>query len=318
MSGTDDPRPARRSGVLGPAALRGRPDARSRWRPWPTSRGSARSTWRASTGSRSIDLVENPKLARSDQILAIPTLVRRLPEPMRKIIGDLSNSERCWWGWKSAPAELIRRQAVTQDHANDDLPMKEIDEHRAHLQEAEETLRAIRQGEVDALVVTERPRRTGLHPKEPGPPVPPDDRGMRQGAVTLTADGTGALLQRQLRRDAEDAASEHHRLRAATPRRAVQPRLPRGSPAAGGGGQGEILLQAAGGTAAGLRRIQRAAAGGPGEPVLCMVVTDLTEQKRSERLERAWTTAEAMNQAKDRFLATLSHELRTPLTPCSP
>ncbi|MFL6201651.1 MAG: circadian clock KaiB family protein [Thermoanaerobaculia bacterium] len=41
-----------------------------------------------------VDLVENPKLARSDQILAIPTLVRRLPEPMRKIIGDLSNSER--------------------------------------------------------------------------------------------------------------------------------------------------------------------------------------------------------------------------------
>lgn len=41
-----------------------------------------------------IDLVKNPQLARSDQILAIPTLVRRLPEPMRKIIGDLSNEER--------------------------------------------------------------------------------------------------------------------------------------------------------------------------------------------------------------------------------
>jgi circadian clock protein KaiB len=41
-----------------------------------------------------VDLVENPKLARGDQILAIPTLVRRLPEPIRKIIGDLSNTER--------------------------------------------------------------------------------------------------------------------------------------------------------------------------------------------------------------------------------
>ena len=41
-----------------------------------------------------IDLLKNPQLARSDQILAIPTLVRRLPEPMRKIIGDLSNEER--------------------------------------------------------------------------------------------------------------------------------------------------------------------------------------------------------------------------------
>jgi circadian clock protein KaiB len=41
-----------------------------------------------------IDLVKNPKLAGGDQILAIPTLVRKLPEPIRKIIGDLSNTER--------------------------------------------------------------------------------------------------------------------------------------------------------------------------------------------------------------------------------
>ena len=41
-----------------------------------------------------IDLLENPTLAKGDQILAIPTLVRKLPEPMRKIIGDLSNTER--------------------------------------------------------------------------------------------------------------------------------------------------------------------------------------------------------------------------------
>ena len=41
-----------------------------------------------------VDLIENPKLARGDQILAIPTLVRKLPEPIRKIIGDLSDTER--------------------------------------------------------------------------------------------------------------------------------------------------------------------------------------------------------------------------------
>src|SRR5580765_779767 len=41
-----------------------------------------------------IDLLENPKLAQGDQILALPTLVRRLPEPIKKIIGDLSNTER--------------------------------------------------------------------------------------------------------------------------------------------------------------------------------------------------------------------------------
>jgi circadian clock protein KaiB len=41
-----------------------------------------------------IDLLENPKLAAGDQILAVPTLVRKLPPPMKKIIGDLSNEER--------------------------------------------------------------------------------------------------------------------------------------------------------------------------------------------------------------------------------
>jgi circadian clock protein KaiB len=51
-----------------------------------------------------IDLVQNPRLAQGDQILAIPTLVRRLPEPMRKIIGDLSNTERVLVGLDLRPA----------------------------------------------------------------------------------------------------------------------------------------------------------------------------------------------------------------------
>jgi len=41
-----------------------------------------------------IDLLVDPKLAAGDQILAVPTLVRKLPEPVRKIIGDLSNTDR--------------------------------------------------------------------------------------------------------------------------------------------------------------------------------------------------------------------------------
>ena len=41
-----------------------------------------------------IDLLEQPELAKGDQILALPTLVRKLPKPMRKIIGDLSDTER--------------------------------------------------------------------------------------------------------------------------------------------------------------------------------------------------------------------------------
>ena len=41
-----------------------------------------------------IDLLQDPGLARGDQILAVPTLVRRMPEPVKKIIGDLSNTQR--------------------------------------------------------------------------------------------------------------------------------------------------------------------------------------------------------------------------------
>ena len=51
-----------------------------------------------------VDLLEHPQLARGDQILAIPTLVRKLPEPMRKIIGDLSNTERVLVGLDLRPA----------------------------------------------------------------------------------------------------------------------------------------------------------------------------------------------------------------------
>jgi circadian clock protein KaiB len=51
-----------------------------------------------------IDLCKQPQLARGHQILAIPTLVRKLPEPIRKIIGDLSNTERVLVGLDIQPA----------------------------------------------------------------------------------------------------------------------------------------------------------------------------------------------------------------------
>jgi len=50
-----------------------------------------------------IDLVQNPALGRGDQILALPTLVRKLPTPIKKIIGDLSNTERVLVGLDLRP-----------------------------------------------------------------------------------------------------------------------------------------------------------------------------------------------------------------------
>lgn len=50
-----------------------------------------------------VDLLRSPQLARGDQILAVPTLVRKLPEPVRKIIGDLSNTEKVLVGLDLRP-----------------------------------------------------------------------------------------------------------------------------------------------------------------------------------------------------------------------
>ena len=51
-----------------------------------------------------VDLLENPRLAAEDQILAVPTLVRRLPKPIRKIAGDLADEERLLVGLQLRPA----------------------------------------------------------------------------------------------------------------------------------------------------------------------------------------------------------------------
>jgi circadian clock protein KaiB len=52
-----------------------------------------------------IDLLENPQLSKGDQILAVPTLVRKLPPPIKKIIGDLSNTERVLVGLDLRPSD---------------------------------------------------------------------------------------------------------------------------------------------------------------------------------------------------------------------
>jgi circadian clock protein KaiB len=55
-----------------------------------------------------IDLLEHPQLARGDQILALPTLVRKLPEPIRKLVGDLSDTERALVGLDLRPMRPVK------------------------------------------------------------------------------------------------------------------------------------------------------------------------------------------------------------------
>lgn len=54
-----------------------------------------------------IDLLENPQLAEGDQIFAVPTLVKKVPEPVRKIIGDLSNEEKVLVGLNIRPKTKV-------------------------------------------------------------------------------------------------------------------------------------------------------------------------------------------------------------------
>jgi circadian clock protein KaiB len=58
-----------------------------------------------------VDLLIHPQLAKGDQIIAIPTLVRKLPEPIRKVIGDLSNAERTLVGLQLRPAKPRQERA---------------------------------------------------------------------------------------------------------------------------------------------------------------------------------------------------------------
>jgi circadian clock protein KaiB len=53
-----------------------------------------------------IDLTQHPQLAAGDQIVAIPTLIRKLPEPLRRIVGDLRDTERTLVGLQLRPAKL--------------------------------------------------------------------------------------------------------------------------------------------------------------------------------------------------------------------
>ncbi len=56
-----------------------------------------------------VDLLQNPQLAAGDQIVAIPTLIRKLPEPLRRIVGDLSDAERTLVGLQLRPATAASR-----------------------------------------------------------------------------------------------------------------------------------------------------------------------------------------------------------------
>lgn len=57
-----------------------------------------------------VDVREQPALAIADRVLAVPTLVKRLPEPLRRLVGDLGSTERLWLGLDLGPAPAAERE----------------------------------------------------------------------------------------------------------------------------------------------------------------------------------------------------------------
>ncbi|HEX9941182.1 MAG TPA: ATP-binding protein [Thermoanaerobaculia bacterium] len=188
--------------------------------------------------------------------------------------------------------------------------LEEVEELRARLEEADDTLRAIRHGEVDALVVSEERGEKVYTLKSADRPYRIMIEEMGQGAVTLALDGTilyanrcfASLVKAPL--ESVLGASVHAFVAPAS-REPFAALLRQGETQESG--RGEIQLRTASGDLVPAYVAVTDLSREEG-PALCLVVTDLTGQ-------RAAAEAEAANQAKDRFLATLSHELRTPLTP---
>ena len=213
----------------------------------------------------------------------------------------------------------------------------ELDQLRERLREAEETLAAIRNGEVDSLIVTGPNGDQVFSLKGAEQPYRVFVEQMLEGAVTVTPDGTILYCNRRF---AEMMKTRLEKVIGSQ----IQTFVHRGdqdelktilhAPAAH---KARFVLSAGDGTFVPAQlAFSRLPMDEEGVEAICVVVTDLTEQEekrelaialerlrsaqeqlqeQNEELIRARSAAEAANEAKDAFLAALSHELRTPLTP---
>ncbi|HET9598550.1 MAG TPA: ATP-binding protein [Anaeromyxobacteraceae bacterium] len=209
---------------------------------------------------------------------------------------------------------------------------QELEELRCRLDEAEQTLRAIRTGEVDSLVVEgpDGPRVFALEGADSAYRVLVE--GMSEGAATVAEDGTILYCNQRFARMLEAPphqvmGSSLRTCVAAASRWALDGLLRR---AAHGESKGEVALRSRSGGEV-PAYVSVSAVGEGGRRVLCLLATDLTERRRAEALAESERVARSVLEAtreseerlrdadrrKDEFLNMLSHELRNPLGPIS-
>ncbi|MGV3660289.1 MAG: ATP-binding protein [Prosthecobacter sp.] len=211
---------------------------------------------------------------------------------------------------KKATAKSVRPAKPRRSAAG------EIEELRARLEEAEETIEALRSGAVDAVVVNDSSGHQVLSLNGADQPYRVYVERMQEGAVTLSSDGVilfcnlrfasmiglslerviGTLITQYLPADAWESLSQVF-------------------------GDGNTVVKQSteirGVGAAAALPVLLTASELPMEDqqIMCLVVTDLRVENENTRLRTAKEVAESASLAKDQFFAALSHELRTPLTP---
>ena len=134
-----------------------------------------------------IDIYQQPEYAKKEEILAAPTLIKKLPLPLRKFIGDMSNEEKILVGLDLVPKKEKKTKKVSLCRKSS-KEYAENQELRAHLEEAQETLNAIRRGEVDGLVVSTPKGEQVYTISGAEKPYRILMENMREGAITLSDD----------------------------------------------------------------------------------------------------------------------------------
>jgi PAS domain S-box-containing protein len=197
------------------------------------------------------------------------------------------------------------------EKSREQLLLAEIESLRSRLTEPEATLSAIRSGEVDAFVVSEQAGDRVYALRNADPPFRVMVEGMQEGAATVDRSGTilyaNAQLCRLLGRPAETLRGSFLREFLAPEEASLFEDL-----VAKGGGRAELGFRSDRGQPF-PAQVAVNAVSDEGISAYCLIVTDLTEQKRQTATAAAEETWREANRRKDEFLAILSHELRNPL-----
>jgi signal transduction histidine kinase/CheY-like chemotaxis protein len=274
-----------------------------------------------------VDLYEQKERAQEDQIEVAPTLIRQLPLPVRRLVGDLSQTKRVLAALDLPQGIelLINPLGPTPEQL-----MDTVADLRAHLAEASDTLSAIRNGEVDAVLV-QGPQGNQLFTlKGVDDPYRVLIEEMNQGAVTLSADGSILYCNRRfadlLKTPLEEIVGLAFVGFVAPSERAGFAALMEAGRT--GVSAGEITLSAGDASAVPLQLalgplpIESAAA-------ICLIATDISESRNKEvrllqTMEETVKAEQALeesnkhllrkNEEIQNFYHTVSHELKTPLT----